>query len=226
MKNIRIDRIQKITTRLQRRFPQPRTALLYRTPFQLLVAVILSAQCTDKKVNEVVKPIFKKYRTAKDFAKIPLGRLERMIRQTGFYKSKAKSVSVTARLVIEQFNNRVPLTIAELTTLRGVARKTANVVIGELTGKGEGIAVDTHVIRLSKRLGLTKQTEPVKIERDLMRLVPKKDWVDFPLLLINHGRTICEAKKPKCDQCVLSDLCPLAFQFPHFRLEEARPAIR
>ena len=217
MKNICTDRIQKITTRLRRLYPKPQTALLYRTPFQLLVAVILSAQCTDKKVNEVTKPIFKKYRTARGFTKIPLGRLERMIRQTGFYRSKAKAVSMTARFVVERFNNRVPLTIAELTTLRGVARKTANVVIGELTKAGEGIAVDTHVIRLSNRLELTKQTAPIKIEQDLMRIVPKKDWVEFPLFLINHGRTICTAKKPKCDECVLKNVCPSAFRFAHFR---------
>lgn len=216
MKNIRTDRIQTITTRLRRQFPRPRTALFYRTPFQLLVAVILSAQCTDKKVNEVTAPIFQKHRTAKDFTEIPRKTLERMIKQTGFYKAKAKAVSTTARMVVDRFGDRVPLTIAELTTLRGVARKTANVVIGELTGKAEGIAVDTHVIRLSNRLGLTKQTDPIKIERDLMRLVPKKDWVEFPLFLISHGRTVCEAKRPRCDRCVLSKICPSAFQFPHF----------
>ncbi|MFH1171325.1 MAG: endonuclease III [bacterium] len=209
-----------ITKRLRKLYPRPRTPLQYGTPFQMLVAVILSAQCTDKKVNEVTKPIFQKYRTAKDFAAIPIGTLEQMVKQTGFYRAKAKSVSLTARMVAERFGNCVPLTIAELTTLRGVARKTANVVIGELAGKAEGIAVDTHVRRLSQRLGLTKTADPVKIEQELMHLVPKKDWVEFPLFLINHGRTVCEAKKPKCNRCVLCDTCPSAFRFPHFSSQD------
>ncbi|MBI3956538.1 MAG: endonuclease III [Candidatus Kerfeldbacteria bacterium] len=209
--------INQITRLLRPLYPKPRTALHYQTPFQLLVAVILSAQCTDKKVNEVTQPIFAKYKTAQDFARIPLARLAKMVRPTGFYVSKAKAVSVTAKLVTTQFGGRVPLTMEELLTLRGVARKTANVVLGELTGKAPGIVVDTHVRRLSQRLGLTTQNDPVKIERELMEIVPQQDWVVFPHLLILHGRSICDAKKPKCDECVLKKICPSAFTFPHFQ---------
>ena len=209
-------RVKTVAALLRRLYPRPRTALRYATPFQLLAAVILSAQCTDKKVNEVTEPIFAQYKTAADFASIPLPRLERMVKQTGFYRAKAKAIAVTARMVAQRFKNRVPLTMAELTTLRGVARKTANVVMGQLTGKAEGIAVDTHVIRLSNRLGLTKHADPRKIEADLMDIVPRKQWVTFSHLLILHGRAICEAKKPRCDRCVLSNVCPSASRFPHF----------
>lgn len=210
-------KIRDIIRLLQAQYPRPHTALRYRTSFQLLTAVILSAQCTDKKVNEVTKPIFAKYTTAKDFTALPIKRLEVMVKQTGFYKSKARAVHETARIVATRYHNRVPTTIAELTTLRGVARKTANVVIGHLTGNAEGIAVDTHVIRLSRRLGLTRQTDPVKIERDLMKIVPRKYWVTVSLWLIHHGRAVCNARRPQCNTCTLNTVCPTAFHFPQFR---------
>lgn len=201
-----------VLRKLKRQYPNARTSLSYRTPFQLLVAVILSAQCTDKKVNEVTVSIFAKYKTAKDFASVPLRRMEQMVHQTGFYKNKALAISTTAKIVRDRFHNHVPKTMRELLTLRGVARKTANVVLAELYGISEGIAVDTHVRRLSQRLGLTKQNNPNKIEQELMRLVLKKHWAKFPHLLIFHGRQVCEAKKPACDRCALSDVCQSAFQ--------------
>ncbi len=206
-----------IIHRLHKAYPNAHCALNYRTPFQLLVAVILSAQCTDKKVNEVMEPVFRKYKTASDFSSIPLPKLEAMVHQTGFYKSKALAVSTTAIMVRDTFHNHVPNTMQELLTLRGVARKTANVVLGELFQKAEGVVVDTHVKRLSNRLDLTKKTDPVKIEQDLQRLVPQKDWTLFGHLLITHGRQVCEAKKPACFGCVLNDVCPSAFKFPQFQ---------
>ncbi len=206
-----------VVRRLRKEYPNAHCALKYRTPFQLLVAVILSAQCTDKKVNEVTEPVFRKHKTASDFTSIPLPKLEQMVRQTGFYKMKALAVHTTAKIVRDQFHNRVPKTMKELLTLRGVARKTANVVLGELYGSSEGVVVDTHVKRLSNRLGFTKQNDPGKIEQELMRLVPKKDWTLFGHLLITHGRQVCEAKKPACFGCVLRDVCPSAFTFLHFR---------
>lgn len=221
MKTTVSQRISIVIKRLGKAYPDAHCALRYRTPFQLLAAVILSAQCTDKKVNEVTKPIFTKYKTAADFAAIPLSRLEQLVRPTGFYKTKALAVHTTAKLVRDQFHNRVPKTMEELLTLRGVARKTANVVLGELYGISEGVAVDTHVRRLSNRLGFTKQSDPNNIEQDLMRLVPKKYWALFGHLLITHGRRICEAKKPACDRCVLNAVCPSAFRFLHFRVKRA-----
>ncbi len=203
--------------RLQKEYPNARISLTYRTPFQLLAAVILSAQCTDKKVNEVTRPIFAKYRSAKDFAVIPLSRLERMVRQTGFYRSKARAIHVTAQLVRDRFGNRVPLNMDDLLTLRGVARKTANVVLTELMGTSDGIAVDTHVMRLSRRLGLTRHSDPAKIERDLMASIPKSRWHEVTHLLIHHGRAVCTAQRPDCGACVLADQCPSAFSFSHFQ---------
>lgn len=217
MKTTIPQRITLTIRRLKKQYPHARCALDYQTPFQLLVAVILSAQCTDKKVNEVTKPMFAQYKTARDFVSIPLPKLEQMVRQTGFYKSKALAIFTTAKIVRDHFQNRVPQTMEELLTLRGVARKTANVVLGELFGKAEGVVVDTHVRRLSNRLGMTKQSNPEKIERELMRLVPKKDWTLFSHLLITHGREVCGAKKPACGRCVFNDICPSAFRFPHFQ---------
>lgn len=199
--------------RLRKEYPNARTSLSYKTPFQFLVSVILSAQCTDKKVNQVTIPIFIKYKSAKDFAFIPLRRLEKMVHQTGFYKSKALAISTTAIMVRDRFHNRVPHTMKEMLTLRGVARKTANVVLGELYGISEGIAVDTHVTRLVGRLGLSKQNSPEKIERDLMRLVPRQDWLRMTNLLIEHGRAVCTARAPDCVGCTVHDICPAAFSF-------------
>lgn len=223
MKTALQQRIAFTIKRLKKEYPDAHCTLHYRTPFQLLVAVILSAQCTDKKVNEVMEPVFRTYRTAADFAAIPLSRLEQLVRPTGFYKMKALAVHTTAKLVRDTFNNSVPKTMQELLTLRGVARKTANVVLGELYGAAEGVVVDTHVRRLSQRLGLTKQSDPNKIERELMQLVPKKDWTVFGHLLITHGRQICAAKKPACDRCVLNEACPNAFAFSRHRPHLSSP---
>lgn len=200
--------------RLKKEYPNAHCALNYRTPFQLLVAVILSAQCTDKKVNEVTKPIFARCKTAADFASIPLRRLEGMVHQTGFYKSKALAIRTMAKIVRDRFKSNVPRTMEELLTLRGVARKTANVVLGELYGISEGIAVDTHVMRLSRRLGLSKRNAPEQIERDLMRIVPRQSWPRVNTLFVEHGRAVCTARKPNCAGCVLQSYCPSAFHFP------------
>lgn len=222
MKTTVPQRVALTIRRLKKAYPDAHCALNYHTPFQLLVAVILSAQCTDKKVNEVMEPVFRKYKTASDFSSIPHSKLEQMVRQTGFYKMKALAVHTTAKLIRDQFKNRVPKTMQELLTLRGVARKTANVVLGELFQKSEGVVVDTHVKRLSNRLGFTKQSDPNKIERELMQFVPQKDWTLFGHLLITHGRQVCEAKKPACFDCVLQDFCPSAFLFPHFQKQSLR----
>lgn len=210
------ERVVAIVRKLKPLYPA-KSALDYRTPFQFLVSVVLSAQCTDKKVNEVTIPIFKKYKTAKNFAKIPIRQLERMVKQTGFYKSKARAIHATAERVATVYKNHLPLTMNHLLTLRGVGRKSANVIMSDLTGKTDGIVVDTHVIRLSDRFGLTNHKDPEKIEHDLMKIVPRKYWALFPHLLVYHGRSICIARRPKCDQCVLNKICLSAFKFPHFR---------
>lgn len=193
---------------LWREHPDAHCALNHSTPFELLIATILSAQCTDARVNIVTADLFRKYPRPADYLKAALAEIEQDIRSTGFYRNKAKSVQGTARLIHEQFNDEVPQTIEELLTLPGVARKTANVVLGNSFGKPDGVVVDTHVSRLSQRLGLTKQETPEKIERELNELVPKKDWTDFPHLLIAHGRTVCKALKPRCADCVLEPGCP------------------
>lgn len=162
----------------------------------------------------MTQPLFVRYRTAKDFASIPLRRLETMIHQTGFYRAKARSIFVTARMVRDQYHNRLPTTMEAMLTLRGVARKTANVVLTELHGSSDGIAVDTHVMRLSRRLYLTRNTDPKNIERDLMQGIPRRSWSRVTHLLIAHGRAICSAKKPNCKGCILQDVCPSAFRFP------------
>jgi endonuclease-3 len=178
-----------------------------------LVATILSAQCTDERVNAVTKSLFKKYRRAEDYAKADLKELEREIRPTGFYRNKAKNIRACGKMLVEEFGSQVPKTMKEILELPGVARKTANVVLSNAYGIVEGIAVDTHVRRLAQRLGLTKNDDPVKIEQDLMNLVPRDKWMRFTDLLIFHGRRICTARKPKCEECVLNKLCPSAFTF-------------
>ena len=192
---------------------KPTTALSYHNTVQLLVAVILSAQCTDARVNMIVKPLFKKYKTAKDFANADRKTLEKEIHSTGFYRNKAKNIINACKMIEEKFSGKVPNTMPELLELPGVARKTANIVLSEGYGKIEGIAVDTHVTRLSNRLGLTKHKNPEKIERDLMQLFPKKDWSEVSLRLIWHGRAVCKARKPLCASCSVSKLCPSAFKF-------------
>ena len=189
-------------------------------PWELLVAVILSAQCTDKKVNEITERLFKKYLTLEDYVAADPKEFERDIHAAGFYRAKTKSVLTTAKLVKEKFGGKIPRTMEEILTLRGVARKTANVVLGNAYGVVDGIAVDTHVRRLSRRLGLTRSHDPVKIEQDLMALLPKKDWFATTYLLVDHGRAICTAKDPRCDQCPLANMCPSAFQFPRFRKKQ------
>jgi endonuclease-3 len=203
----RRDRIRPIIERLAAEHEDARIALRFRTDLELLVSVMLSAQTTDVNVNRVTERLFEKYQRPEDYLAVPLEELERDIYATGFFRQKAKSLRGTARVLLEEFDGHVPRTIEELLRLPGVARKTANVVAAEL-GNPQGIVVDTHVRRLAQRLGLTKREDPVKIERDLMRLVPRPDWGRFPHLLIWHGRRICDARRPLCEECVLADLCP------------------
>lgn len=201
-------RHKEILKILKKKYPRVKTALEFINPLQILVATILSAQCTDKRVNTVTKDLFGKYRTVNDYAKANIKRFENEIRSTGFYKNKAKNIINSAKKIIKDFNGRVPKTMKELLTLPGVARKTANIVLYSGYGIIEGVAVDTHVRRLSQRLGLSKYDDPVKIEEDLMKIIPRKDWGNVSFLLIDHGRKICDAKKPKCTECVLKKLCP------------------
>ncbi len=208
---------RKILTRLKEKYPDAHIALKFKNPWELLVAVILSAQCPDKKVNEVTEKLFKKYRALDDYVHADAKEFERDIHATGFYRAKTKSILTTAKLVKEKFRGKVPATMEEILTLRGVARKTANVVLGNAYGVVDGIAVDTHVRRLATRLGLTTHHDPVKIEKDLMAALPKKDWFASTYLLIDHGRAICTAKDPRCDLCPLASICPSAFQFPRFK---------
>ena len=200
-------RITPIIERLAREHEDATIALTFRSPLELLVSVMLSAQTTDVNVNRVTKTLFQRYRRPEDYLAVPQEELERDIFATGFYRQKAKSIRGTMRMLLEQFDGEVPRTLEDLVRLPGVARKTANVVAAEL-GQVQGIVVDTHVRRLSQRLGLTRQEDPVKIERDLVKLVPREDWARFPHLLIWHGRRVCDARKPRCEDCVLSDLCP------------------
>lgn len=202
-----------VLSELKKVYGVQRTALQYRTVFELLVATILSAQCTDVRVNIVTKSLFKKYRSIKDFAGARQSELERDIFSTGFYRAKAKNIIATAKMVQKDFGGRVPKTMEELISLPGVARKTANIVLSSGFGVNDGIAVDTHVKRLSFRIGLTKQKRPEKIEFELLELVPKKEWSDFSLLLISHGRKVCGARKPLCEKCVLNEFCDSAFTF-------------
>ena len=210
-------RAEQIVSVLKKKYPHATIALKFKNPWELLVAVILSAQCTDKKVNEVTEKLFKKYRVLEDYVRADRKEFERDIHATGFYHAKTKSILTTAKLVKEKFHGKVPATMEEILTLRGVARKTANVVLGNAYGVVDGIAVDTHVRRLSQRLGLTTHHDPIKIEKDLMTLLPKKDWFASTYLLIDHGRAICTAKDPRCDLCPLAKICPSAFQFPRFQ---------
>ncbi|MCP9487893.1 MAG: endonuclease III [Gaiellaceae bacterium MAG52_C11] len=203
----RRDRIRPIIHLLAEAHPDATIALRFRSELELLFSVILSAQTTDVNVNRVTERLFEKYRRPEDYLAVPQEELERDIYQTGFFRQKAKSLRGTARVLLEEFDGVVPRTLPELLRLPGVARKTANVVAAEL-GDPQGIVVDTHVRRLSQRLGLTREQEPVRIERDLVKLVPRADWGRFPHLLIWHGRRVCDARRPRCEECVLSPLCP------------------
>jgi len=196
---------------LEKEHPDAKIALKYANPLELLVATILSAQCTDERVNMVTKMLFRKYRKTEDYAKADLKELEQDIKSTGFYRNKARNIKKCCQILVERYNSQVPKTMEEMLELSGVARKTANIVLANAYGVVEGIAVDTHVRRLAKRLGLTDNEEPNKIEDDLMKIVPRDKWMRFTDLLIFHGRRICAAKKPKCKICVLNKLCPSAF---------------
>ena len=200
-------RILPIIERLAAEHPDATIALRFRSDLELLVSVMLSAQTTDVNVNRVTERLFEKYRRPQDYLAVPLEELENDIRATGFFRQKAKAVRGTMRMLIEEFDGLVPDRFDDLLRLPGVARKTANVVVAE-RGEAQGVVVDTHVRRLSQRLGLTRQDDPVKVERDLMRLVPRRYWNVFPHLLIWHGRRVCDARRPRCDVCVVNDLCP------------------
>ena len=206
-------RIVEIIKVLHRSYPLSKTALYYRTPFEILIATMLSAQCTDKRVNKITPVLFKKYKNVHGFSKARRSVLEREIRSTGFYRNKAKNIIFSSKRIVEDFRAQVPDTMAELVTLPGVARKTANIVLSSGFKKAEGIAVDTHVKRLSGRLGLTSYNDPVKIERDLMKIVPKKDWIDLNYMLVEHGRETCKARRSLCAECCISELCPSRDKF-------------
>ena len=198
----------RVTRQLSRHYPDAECALNFSTPLELLVATILSAQCTDERVNVVTKDLFKKYRSAADYARAPQSRLEQEIRSTGFFRNKAKSIRGCCRALVERYDGRLPQEIDALVELPGIGRKTANVVLGTAFGIASGVVVDTHVARLSRRLGLTGEKDPKKIEQALMELVPKRQWVAFSHRMIHHGRGICTARKPKCDDCPMGDFCP------------------
>lgn len=199
---------EKVVALLKKKYPKPRIALESADPWELLVATILSAQCTDARVNIVTKTLFKKYRSVKDFARADVKEFEQDVRSTGFYRNKAKNIIASAQKILKDFAGRVPASMEELVTLPGVARKTANVVLYNAFGKNEGIAVDTHVNRVSQRLGLSENSTPEKIEEDLMKQLERKEWGDFNLRLVWHGRETCIAKKPLCLHCVLKNICP------------------
>jgi endonuclease-3 len=206
-------KVLKIIELLEKEFPDAKIALHYSNSLQLLVATMLSAQCTDERVNLVTENLFKKYRNARDYAKADLKELEQEIKSTGFYRNKAKNIKNAGKMLVERFHSQIPKTMDEMLELPGVARKTANIVLQNAYGVVEGIAVDTHVRRTSQRLGLTENADPLKIEQDLMRIVPKNKWMRITDLLIFLGRNVCTAKKPKCQICVLNKMCPSAFTF-------------
>ncbi len=207
--------MKEVIGRLLEVYPEAKIALKFTNPFELLIATILSAQTTDKKVNEVTACLFKKYQKPEDYALTDLKDLESDIRELGFFRNKARNIKSAAEIILKEFKGEVPRTMEELIRLPGVARKTANIVLANAYGVVVGIPVDTHVFRLSHRLGFSQEKDPVKVERDLMALVPKEYWFKFPYLLIEHGRAICQAKKPACSQCVLSNLCPSAGKLPN-----------
>jgi endonuclease-3 len=202
------ERTEKIIKLLKRAYPDAKCALNHSNAFELLIATILSAQCTDERVNIVTADLFRKYRKPEDYLKVPATELQQDIRTTGFFRNKTKSIQGACKMLSEEFGSRVPQSMEELLKLPGVARKTANVVLGVAFGKAEGIVVDTHVTRLSHRLKLSKQKDAGKIEKDLMEIVPRRYWIEFSHLLIFHGRRTCKARRPVCDQCAVETLCP------------------
>jgi len=202
------ERAASLVAILKKAYPGTRCSLDFKTPHELLVATILSAQCTDERVNKVTPGLFEKYRTPKDFAGVSQEELENDIRSTGFFRNKAKAIREASQKIIDFHGGKMPENLEELTGLPGVGRKTASVVLGTAFGKAEGIVVDTHVTRLAQRLGLTRNREPLKIEQDLMKIIDKGDWIILSHLLIDHGRAVCQARKPDCQNCVLSPECP------------------
>jgi len=211
---VRRARVAAILPILKRAYPDAKCSLNFSTPLELLIATILSAQCTDDRVNIVTRTLFQKYRSAADFAAVSQEALEKEIQSTGFYRNKAKSIRAMAKSLIDQHNGRVPETMEELTALAGVGRKTANVVLGNAFGKNVGVTVDTHVTRLSNRLKLTSHAvDAVKIERDLMAVVPQNQWTLWSHLMILHGRAVCQARKPRCESCTIFEHCPSGPQF-------------
>ena len=204
--------IKEILKRLKKIHPDAKIALHYKTPIELLVSTILSAQCTDVRVNIVTKDLFKKYRTPKDFASANLKEFEEEIRSTGFYHNKAKNIIAAANKIVKDYNEAVPDSMEKLITLPGVARKTANVVLQGAFGKSEGIVIDTHVFRVTQRLGVSKEKQPEKMESELIKIVPEEQWRVYGDLLIFHGRRVCMARKPNCTGCILNDICPSSFK--------------
>ena len=210
------ERAEEIIRRLEEEYPDvDGTVLNWSTPLDLLVATILSAQSTDEQINKITATLFKKYRTAEDYADAPREELAEDIKSSGFYNRKADAIQSAAKTIVEEHGGEVPDTMEELTALKGVARKTANIVLSGAFDKTVGIAVDTHVLRLSKRLGLTEEKNRDKVEQDLMALIPRDKWFAANYLLIEHGRNVCDAKKPDCGDCSLNDICPSAFTFKH-----------
>ncbi len=203
-------RAKKIINLLRKRYPGAKCALNFENVHQLMVATILSAQCTDQRVNIVTKDLFQKYRSVKDFADANISELENDVRSTGFFRNKAKSIQRSAQQLLEEYGGEIPKSIEKLIKLAGVGRKTASVILGTGYGVAEGIVVDTHVTRISRLLGLTSKKDAVKIEQDLMQIIPKNDWIDYSHLLIHHGRAICIARRPKCPECPVNKLCPSA----------------
>ena len=205
------EQVQAIIAELRRLYPDAKCSLNFSSPLELLVATQLSAQCTDERVNLVTEQLFQKYRRVEDYATASQEELEQDIRSTGFYRNKAKNIRAACQRILTEYDGEVPRTMEGLLSLAGVARKTANVVLGNAFGIIEGFVVDTHISRLSRRLGWTANEDPVKIEQDLMRIIPQKDWLDLSHMLIFHGRALCQARKPLCEQCTLVHLCPSAF---------------
>lgn len=205
------EQVRAVIAELHRLYPDSTCTLNFTNPLELLIATQLAAQCTDARVNAVTADLFQKYRAVEDFASVSQEVLEQDIRATGFYRNKARNIRATSQRLIDTYGGEVPRTMEDLLTLPGVARKTANVVLGYAFGIVVGIVVDTHVGRLVRRLGWTTQTDPVKVEQELMRIVPREEWLDISHLLIFHGRALCDARKPRCEQCTLAPLCPSAF---------------
>jgi endonuclease-3 len=205
--SLALDRIAAILAALDEAYPRAECALTHRSPWELLVATILSAQCTDVRVNLVTPELFRRFPTPQKMATATLPQLEALIRTTGFFRNKAKSIQGAARKIVADFGGQVPQTLAELITIPGAARKTANVVLGVAFNKAEGVVVDTHVLRITRRLGLARAEKPEKVEQELMHILPQSRWIDFSHQIIDHGRTVCVARKPKCDRCNLEQLC-------------------